>query len=116
MLKTVLELVAEASTDLRCLTAQSAFMECEETRGHIIDVRESAEVDLHPVPGSLNIPRGVLEMKIGELTPDPASPLYIHCASSARARLAAAQLKHMGYTNVSVISCNIEQICQACVN
>ena len=110
MLKTVPDLVAEASRDLRCLTAESAFLECDERGGHVIDVREPGEVDVHPVPGSLNIPRGVLEMKITELTQDPDCPLYIHCASSARARLAGEQLQRMGYTNVSVISCDLNAI------
>jgi len=112
MLKSVPELIAEASDNLRCLNAQSAFLECGEKGGHIIDVREPGEVDVHPVPGSINIPRGVLEMKITELSQDPQTPLYVHCASSARARLAGEQLQRMGYEKVTVISCNLDQICQ----
>ncbi|MCX2979697.1 rhodanese-like domain-containing protein [Halieaceae bacterium IMCC14734] len=116
MLKTIPELVAEASDGLRCISAEEAFRECGGNSGHVIDVREPGEVDLHPVSGSLHIPRGVLEMKVLELSQDPQTPIYIHCASGVRARLAAAQLMHMGFTQVAAISCNIEQVKAACDN
>lgn len=116
MLKTIPELVAEASDGLRCISAEEAFRECASNGGHVIDVREPGEVDLHPVPGSLHIPRGVLEMKMLELSQDPQTPIYIHCASGVRARLAAVQLRNMGFTQVAAIGCNIEQVKAACEN
>ena len=116
MLKTIPELVAEASEGIRCISAEQAFLECSSNSGHVIDVRETGEVDLHPVAGSLHIPRGVLEMKMLELSQDPQTPIYIHCASGVRARLAAAQLRNMGFTQVAAISCNIEQVKAACKN
>ena len=35
--------------------------------------------------------------------PDPATPLYLHCASGGRARPSAEQLNRIGYTNVTAI-------------
>lgn len=111
MLQTVQQLVAQASENLRCIDAKTAYSECALKGGHVIDVREPGEVDVHPVAGSVNIPRGVLEMKVTELSQDPDAPLYIHCASSARARLAGEQLQRMGYGNVTVIGCDLKTIC-----
>ena len=62
---------------------------------------------------SYNIPRGVLEMKITEVCPDANAPIYLHCASGGRARLAAEQLLRMGYLRVAAISCNIDDVCRA---
>lgn len=114
MLLTIQQLVAQASENLRSVDAATAFTECKNNSGHIIDVREPGEVAAQPVAASINIPRGVLEMKITELSNDPACPLYIHCATSGRARLAAEQLQRMGYENVTVISCDINAISAAC--
>jgi rhodanese-related sulfurtransferase len=49
-------------------------------------------------------------MKILEVEKDPQRAIYLHCASSLRATLAAEQLARMGYTNVNVISCNMEEV------
>jgi len=52
----------------------------------------------------------MLEMKLLEIEKDPERPIYLHCASSLRATLAAEQLARMGYTNVNVITCRMEEI------
>lgn len=49
-------------------------------------------------------------MKILEIEQDPERPIYLHCASSLRAALAAEQLSRIGYTNVSVISCKMDEV------
>ena len=110
MLKTVPELVAEARADLRCVDAETAMAEVNENQGTIIDVRELVEVEQLDAPHSLNIPRGILEMKIPELVPDENHPLYLHCATGGRATLAAEQLVRLGYQNVSVITCPIDTV------
>ena len=73
-------------------------------------MRESAEHLSAPAIGAINIPRGVLEMKILEIVKDPERPIYLHCASSLRATLAAEQLARIGYTKVSVITCKIDEV------
>lgn len=77
-----------------------------------VDVREPAESEKEPTPGSLNFPRGVLEMKMLEKFQDEATQVYLHCASGVRARLAAEQLMQMGYLNISVIDSKVIDICK----
>ena len=110
MLKTIPELVAQARENLRCVDAETAVAEVNENQGTIIDVRELVEVEQLGAPHSLNIPRGILEMKITELVPDAAHPLYVHCATGGRATLAAEQLLRLGYESVSVITCPINSV------
>ncbi len=112
-LKTIPELVAEIRSTMRCLSAQEAKAELTDNQGLLIDVRELAEVAEKPVLGSTNIPRGVLEMKMLEQHCEPNMPIYIHCATGARATLAAEQLKRLGYQQVTIITCDLDSICQA---
>ena len=113
MLRTVPELLAEVRAELRLLDAQAAMLEVANNSGTVIDVREPAEVQAKPAPASMNIPRGVLEMLVTEKITDADHPIYIHCASGARATLAAEQLERIGYKSVTVISCPIDSVCEA---
>ena len=110
-LKTIPELIAEIRPNMRCISATEARKELKENHGLLIDVREPGEVAEHPTPNSINIPRGVIEMRISEQHPDPQTPIYIHCATGARATLAAEQLKRLGYQKVTIITCDLESIC-----
>lgn len=105
MLKTVPELVAEARAHLRCVDAITAMQEIRANGGTMLDVREPVEVSDLAAPRSVNIPRGILEMKIGDIVADADHPLYVHCATGGRASLAAEQLLRMGFSNVSVVTC-----------
>lgn len=96
--------------ELRIVTAVQAAQEMSKNKGMLVDVREPAEVANHAVKGAINIPRGVLEMKMLEQVKEAATPIYLHCASGMRAKLAAEQLINIGYENVSVITCPISQI------
>ncbi|MCB1704155.1 MAG: rhodanese-like domain-containing protein [Halioglobus sp.] len=110
MLKTVPEIVAEARAGLRCVDAETALKEMKSNGGTIVDVRELVEVNNLAAPQSLHIPRGILEMKITEVIPEESHPIYVHCASGGRATLAAQQLKNMGYTQVSVVTCPVSVV------
>ena len=110
MLKTVPQLLQEAALGVRCISAAIASSELDENKGLMIDVREPAEHQDKSAAGSINIPRGLLEMKLMEIEPDPTRPIYLHCASSARAILSAEQLARVGYNNVSVITCDVDTI------
>lgn len=110
MLKPMSELLQQAAQNVQLITAQKAAEELKQNKGLLIDVRESAEHFASPAVGAINIPRGVLEMKIMEIEKDPERPIYLHCASSLRATLAAEQLARVGYTNVSVITCKMDEI------
>ena len=115
MLKTVPELLSEAALNVRCINALTAATERSENKGLLIDVREPAEHLAKPAVGAINIPRGLLEMKLMEIEKDPKRAIYLHCATSARAILSAEQLARVGYTNVSVITCDMDKIQAACV-
>ena len=111
-LKTVPELIADTTQHVETMDAATAKRQRAEYGGYLIDVREPAEVALKQAQGAHNIPRGVLEMKIGELCPVQGDPIYLHCASGGRARLAAAQLLVMGYRNVVAISNDVDEVCR----
>jgi len=79
-----------------------------ESKPVLLDVREPTEYDMLRIPGSINVPRGVLEQSC-EWDYDETLPLLaagheldivVVCRSGKRSALAADVLLHMGYTNV----------------
>ena len=112
MLKSIPELISEVAGSVRTVDAETARRESRERNGIIIDIRESEEVDIKTAKGTYHIPRGVLEMKLPQLCPDHDRPIYLHCASGGRARLAVEQLERLGYVDVTAISCGIDDICR----
>jgi rhodanese-related sulfurtransferase len=68
----------------------------------IIDVREYDEYAAGHLPGAINIPRGILEFKIG-MVPECANKggaFLVYCRTSGRAALSAVQLQKIGYDNI----------------
>lgn len=68
----------------------------------VIDVREYDEYAAGHLPGAINIPRGVLEFKIG-MVPECANKggaFLLYCRTSGRAALSAVQLQRLGYDNI----------------
>ena len=111
MLKTIPEIIAQAKESLNLITAADAAAKCKIDNGLIIDVREPAEFAEQSASGAINIPRGLLEMKMLQLHPDENLSIFIHCATGARAAFSAEQLKRVGYKNVWVITSSLEDIC-----
>jgi molybdopterin/thiamine biosynthesis adenylyltransferase/rhodanese-related sulfurtransferase len=70
----------------------------------LIDIREPQEVRSGVIPGSLPVPRGVLEGAIWQLSPDPSSEIVLVCDGGNRTILSAASLQSMGFTNVSSLA------------
>lgn len=76
----------------------------------VIDIRECAERSAGYIVNSINIPRGVLEMKIdgheeivsrfATLDELVEQPVYLVCRSGARSALAAESLQQMGFKSV----------------
>ena len=78
----------------------------------IIDVREPNEHDPGYIPGSVNVPRGVIEFNVPNKAYWESKDLYepyktdliiVYCKKGKRGILAAATLEKMGYTNVKYV-------------
>ena len=111
MLKSIPELVQTIRLQLRCISAEEARVERLTNEGVLIDVREPQEYAEQGAEDAINIPRGILEMQALARFTDAKQPLYVHCATGARATLAAEQLQRLGYENVSVITCDLSAVC-----
>ena len=108
---TAAELVAEARARIREV-APTAFA-TDRGDAVLIDVREPAEFETGHIPGSINIPRGVLEFQVDAHPAvanvgDPAlsrkeRPIVVACRTGGRAALAAANLQRMGFADVRSI-------------
>jgi rhodanese-related sulfurtransferase len=79
----------------------------------LIDVRLPEEHKKGFIPGSVSIPRGVIEFRIasekiwdeeGMYVPEKNEMLVLYCKKSKRGALAALALKQLGYTNVKNIT------------
>ena len=114
MLKTIPEVVAQARASLNTITAAEAVAQCKVSNGVIIDVREPSEFSEKSAKGTINIPRGLVEMKMLQMYPDENLAIFIHCATGARAILSAEQLHRVGYKNVWVITSSLDDICCCC--
>jgi rhodanese-related sulfurtransferase len=74
----------------------------------LLDIREPAEFTLLRIPGSINVPRGILEQSCewdyDETVPALASgrerEIVIICRSGKRSVLAADVMQQMGFVNV----------------
>lgn len=98
-----LDLVAEAKThitEIDLAAARNAM-----PHALLLDVREPAEFDAGHMPGAINIPRGLLEFKIGDhpQLSQRDRDILIYCKTSGRAALAALNLQRMGYVGVRSI-------------
>ena len=100
-MKTLADLVKEAHMNV-------PKIKCEELVGNkdammLIDVRESSEIEeTGSIDGAVNIPRGLIEMK---LSPNDESmkadmPIVVFCGGGSRAALAGATLRELGFKNV----------------
>jgi rhodanese-related sulfurtransferase len=70
----------------------------------IVDIREPAEYAAGHVPGSTNIPRGLLEFQIYKAMGYPNQvdtnrTIYVQCQTGGRATLATAALKEIGFSH-----------------
>jgi len=108
--KNVKQLIAQAEAEIETLEATQAVALRERDDVVIVDLRDIRErVREGFVPGSLHVPRGMLEFWI-----DPDSPYFkevftsgkafvLYCASGWRSALAAKTVQDMGLERVSHI-------------
>ena len=106
MSKTVAEMIAEANAQLENVSPQDAAAEAAAGKAVLVDVREPVEWE-HHIAGAVQVPRGLLEFVADPASPkhrpelDPAGRVIVYCRSGARAALACATLKDMGFENVA---------------
>jgi len=111
MIKTAGELISEAQTQIDCVDAISAKLLYQNSvNAVIIDVREAQNAENSKLKDSINISRGLIEMKISKYCPDSETLILTHCGGGGRASLAALTLQKMGYTNVHAITATFEEI------
>ena len=80
----------------------------------IIDVREPDEYASGHIPGTINIPRGLLEFQIWKhvgfsVKTDMGKQVYLQCSSGNRASLAAKSLKDLGFTDVTAVLMTLDE-------
>ncbi|HWH12927.1 MAG TPA: rhodanese-like domain-containing protein [Solirubrobacteraceae bacterium] len=114
MARTLAEMVAAARSQARQVSPDEAAKALDGgAPGLIIDVREAGEFQQRHLPGSTNIPRGMIELRAdpaspvanAELVADTSARILVYCTKnpSARSLLAAQTLRSMGYDNVEVL-------------
>jgi rhodanese-related sulfurtransferase len=92
--------LAEARQQLRLLDA-SGMQAAHATATIFVDT--SQEFARGHVPGARWVPRGWLELQIGEVAPSKDAAIAVTCMNGQNATLAGATLKGLGYRNVSVL-------------
>lgn len=94
------DLVIEAKAQIKEVSTAEA--QATMTGYTIIDVREYDEYAAGHLPGAINIPRGVLEFKIGTVgeCADKDKPYLLYCRTSGRAALSTVQLQKIGYSKL----------------
>lgn len=114
MTQTLAQMIAAARSTVRELEPADAGDRLE--RGEfdlLLDVREPGEFAESHLPGALNVPRGLLEIRADPASPatepalsaNPDARILVYClkAPSPRSLLAAQTLTAMGYANVAAL-------------
>ncbi len=112
------QLVAEAEQKIRSMSSAEVEqkLESEDESLLLIDLRDVREVKREgKIPGSLHIPRGMLEFWIDSESPyyrsefDKAEELILYCNKGWRSALAVQSLQAMGVENASHLRGGMEQ-------
>jgi rhodanese-related sulfurtransferase len=113
MIKQAGEFIAEAQQQITCVNVAEAKAIYDKGDAVIIDVREAESANKSKLAESINISRGLLEMKTPKHCPEIHTVILTHCAGGGRASMAALTLKQMGYQNVYAITTPYEEIKKA---
>ncbi|MGH8059332.1 MAG: rhodanese-like domain-containing protein, partial [Candidatus Entotheonellia bacterium] len=96
--------LAEARGRVTLVAPQELSRRCREPRPPVvIFVETSQDFARGHVPGAHWVPRGWLELQVGDLVPSRETPVAVTCADGRNATLAGATLQESGYQNVSVL-------------
>lgn len=105
MAMTPMELVAQARAQITEVSPKDAW-DTMSGDVRVLDVRETSEYEAGRLPGAINIPRGILEFRIGEVQEFARKdvPILLYCRTGGRAALATLALNQLGYSNVRSIT------------
>jgi rhodanese-related sulfurtransferase len=92
--------LAEARSRVRILSPQALQAA---NPGVVIFVDTSQDFARGHVPGARWVPRGWLELWIGNIVPEHHTPVVVTCTDGRNATLAGATLKDLGYRDVAVL-------------
>lgn len=104
-------MLAEANAAIETVSVQDLPYHLEDPDLVLVDVRDAIEREEQGmIPGSIHVPRGLLEFKA-----DPESPAYesemrpdrrviLYCGTGGRSALAAKTLLDMGYADVASLA------------
>ncbi|MGA1401415.1 MAG: rhodanese-like domain-containing protein, partial [Phycisphaerales bacterium] len=74
------DLVATAAESVEQITPDAlAAKMAAGLDGPLVDVRERDELPAGTIPGSIHLPRGLLEREIPFIASDREAPVYLHC-------------------------------------
>jgi sulfur-carrier protein adenylyltransferase/sulfurtransferase len=99
------DLLAEVKSQITEISADDAAARLSSDEPPVlIDVREPDEFDQGAIDGSVHIPRGFLESRIGGIAPDLSTPIILSCQSGARSAFGARSLEELGYEDVTSLA------------
>lgn len=108
MVKSSLQMVAEAKTRITNLSNDEVAAEMDRGDATLVDIRDVRERVLQgAIPGAIHAPRGMLEFWVDPESGyhraefDPANRYILYCAAGARSALAADLMQEMGYGDVA---------------
>jgi rhodanese-related sulfurtransferase len=95
------QLVATAKADIHEIDINSAKQKLAGGNIVVLDVREPDEFNAGALPNAINIPRGLLEFKIGSVNQltDKNTAVLLYCRTGGRSALATRTMQQLGYQN-----------------
>jgi len=78
----------------------------------LIDVRETDEREAGSPQGAVGVSRGVLELRIAELSPSLGRTLLLVCGSGTRSLFAAEALRSLGYSDARSVRGGVQRWCE----
>ena len=116
---TVSQLVATAKKQIKTID-MSTFKSALDRNdlGLIIDVREPGEYADGYISGAVNVPRGVIELRIWAYVgfpdkTDMSKKMTLYCGSGVRCILAAKSLQDLGFSDVTAADMRIDEWAKA---